>query len=72
MKQKTRFKIFGHISYQYPSMNGQYIGIGPKKTYRSISNLDKPGIKLWWHLLKPRVKLRVQPTFHVFYWTLQC
>jgi len=29
MKQKTSFKNFGNISYR--SMNGRYIGIGPKK-----------------------------------------
>jgi len=29
MKQKTRFKNFRNIGYQ--SMNGQYIGINPKK-----------------------------------------
>jgi len=29
MKQKTRFKIFRSIGYR--SMNGRYIGIGPKK-----------------------------------------
>jgi len=36
MKQKTRFKKFGNIGNC--SMNSQYIGIGPKKTYRPISN----------------------------------
>jgi len=35
MKQKTRFENIRNIGYQ--SMNGQYIGIGPKKLYRSIS-----------------------------------
>jgi len=29
MKQKTRYKKFGNIGYR--SMNGQYIGIRPKK-----------------------------------------
>jgi len=29
MKQKERFKPFGNIDYR--SMNGRYIGIGPKK-----------------------------------------
>jgi len=29
MKQKIRFKNFRNISYR--SMNGRYIGIGPKK-----------------------------------------
>jgi len=32
MKQNTRFKNFGNIGYRYWSMNGHYIGIGPKKT----------------------------------------
>jgi len=31
MQQKTRFKNFGNIGYWYRSMNGRYIGIGPKK-----------------------------------------
>jgi len=29
IKQKARFKKFGNIGYR--SMNGRYIGIGPKK-----------------------------------------
>jgi len=29
MKQKTKFKNFGNISYR--SMNGRYISIGPQK-----------------------------------------
>jgi len=36
MKQKTRFKNFGNIDYR--SMNGQYISISPKKSYRPISS----------------------------------
>jgi len=36
MKQKT------DISYRYRSMNGQYIGIGHKKPYQSISTIFPP------------------------------
>jgi len=31
MKQKTRFKNYENIGIGYRSMNGRYIGIGPKK-----------------------------------------
>jgi len=31
MKQKTRFQNFENIPIGCRSMNGQYIGIGPKK-----------------------------------------
>jgi len=31
MKKKTRFKNYGNIGIGYRSMNGRYIGIGPKK-----------------------------------------
>jgi len=31
MEQKTTFTNFGNTSIGYWSMNGQYIGIGPKK-----------------------------------------
>jgi len=34
--QKTRLTNFGNIGYR--PMNSQYIGIGPQKLYRSISN----------------------------------
>jgi len=31
MRQKARFQYFGNIGIGYRSMNGQYIGISPKK-----------------------------------------
>jgi len=37
MNQKTRFTNFRNINYWYQPMNGRYIGVGLKKTYRSIS-----------------------------------
>jgi len=36
MKQKTRFKNFGSIGASYWSVNGRYIGIGPKKAISVI------------------------------------
>jgi len=38
MKQKTRSKNFGNVSYW--SMHGRYIGIGPKKAISvNLSNI---------------------------------
>ena len=38
MKQKRRYKNFENIGYR--SMNGRYIGIGPKKAMLSNSTLQ--------------------------------
>jgi len=49
MTQKTSSKNFGNIGYW--SINGQYIGIGPKRLFRSISSYKYETIR------------RIHPTF---------